>query len=303
MPLLAVNHHYFRDKLPNCGIYPITSKALTNQVNTVREYWRMANESDVLKYCNGELATDDYICLFTFDDGLKEQLEAIRLLESLGAIAICFVPTAAIVNRVVLDVHKLHMIRSCRDDEELSLKLNKRFDFGNYSFDDELLAIQYRYDQPVSRRVKYYLNFVLDKCDRDAWVSELFVEIFGSEKAASDKLYMNMDDLKFLAQRNILGTHAHMHVPLATLSSEECEAEILESLEILEKLSGDRVKGISYPFGGKSAVSETVFSLSKKSGLTYGFTMERGINGANENNPFALKRIDTNDVSQWIDKQ
>ena len=109
--------------------------------------------------------------------------------------------------------------------------------------------------------MKYYLNFVLEKSERDAWVSELFVDTFGSEKAASDKLYMNMDDLKFLAKRNILGTHAHMHVPLATLSSEECEAEILESLEILEKLSSTQASSSS-PNVGSSSISPIPFILN-----------------------------------------
>ena len=35
--------------------------------------------------------------------------------------------------------------------------------------------------------------------------------------------------------------------------------------------------GVSYPYGGKSAVNNSVFSLAKSS-YKYGLTMERGIN-------------------------
>lgn len=238
----------------------------------------MGDESDVLRFCHGDMSPDDYACVFTFDGGLKEQLNAIRLLKDQGATAICFVPTAAIIQRTVLDVHKLHMIRSVRSDEELAIQLSKRFGFNSYEFNHELLAIQYRYDKPISCRVKYFLNFVLGKLEKDTWVSELFVDIFGSETTVSEKLYMNVDELNYLAKRNIFGTHADTHIPLATLSELECESEIEVSISTLQELTNYKVKGISYPFGGKSAVSDMVFSLSKKLGLAYGFTMERGIN-------------------------
>mgnify|MGYP001216989929 CR=1 FL=1 len=303
MPVLAVNHHYFRDTGPGKGIYPITPVALRQQVSLVRKKWRMGDESDVVRFSHGEMSPNDYVCIFTFDDGLKEQLSAIRLLGDQGATAICFVPTAAIIQRTVLNVHKLHLIRSVRSDEELSIQLSKRFDFESYEFDDELLAVQYRYDKPISRRVKYFLNFVLEKLEQDMWISELFIDIFGTESAVSEKLYMNVDELNYLAKRNILGTHAHTHVPLSTLSAQKCEAEIEVSVGTLQDLTNYKVKGISYPFGGKSAVSDMVFSLSKKLGLDYGFTMERGINLNQGFNPLALKRIDTNDLKQWINEQ
>jgi peptidoglycan/xylan/chitin deacetylase (PgdA/CDA1 family) len=124
--------------------------------------------------------------------------------------------------------------------------------------------------------------------------------MFGSEKHASQKSYMNKEDLKELAKRQLLGTHSDQHLPLATLSAKEIEAEIVNSMDALEQLSGQRVSGISYPYGGKSAVSDELFSITKNCGLQYGFTMERGINTAHDANPYALRRIDTNDVVSGV---
>ena len=300
MPLLAVNHHYFRSTGTGQGIYPTTPDALVAGVNQLRSRWRFGGEEDILRYCNGGHTTEA-VCILTFDDGLKEQMHTLALLDQLNVTAMYFVPTAPLVLHEVLDVHKLHMIRSNLSDAELAVDLQQRFNLQAYEFDDQLLAVQYRYDEPISRKVKYFLNFVLDPVARVEWTRQRFVAMLGSERAASEALYMNADDLRVLAGRHLLGTHAHTHVPLATLSAKDAEQEIEKSLDVLENLSGRRPMGISYPFGGQSAVSESVFAIAQVLGLQYGLTMERGVNTENEKSPMALKRIDVNDIKAWVD--
>jgi peptidoglycan/xylan/chitin deacetylase (PgdA/CDA1 family) len=193
------------------------------------------------------------------------------------------------------------MIRAHLSDSELAAELQHRFNFQDYEFDNELLAIQYRYDELISRKVKYYLNFVLDPTERIEWISHRFIKMFGSERSASDALYMNAEDFHTLGKQHLLGTHAHAHRPLAVLSEGQMKQEIAQSLDILENLSSKRPIGISYPFGGKSAVSTTVFMAAEELGLRYGFTMERGINVESDNSSMALKRIDMNDIKKWVD--
>jgi hypothetical protein len=47
------------------------------------------------------------------------------------------------------------------EDAEIAVELDRAFSFGNKEFDDDLLAIQYRYDDELGRRVKYFLKFRL----------------------------------------------------------------------------------------------------------------------------------------------
>ena len=70
-------------------------------------------------------------------------------------------------------------------------------------------------------------------------------------------------------------------------------------MEILKRLTGKEVRGISYPYGGKSALNNKVFTVARELGLLYGFTMQRGINISNNSDATALKRIDTNDTKNW----
>lgn len=302
MPLLAVNHHYYRECCTGQGIYPTSPIALAEEIAAIRgSGWRVGNESDILKFVSGELGADDKVVIITFDDGLREQLSALKQLEQLDASAMCYVPTSTIVDRVVLGVHKLQMIRAKVEDEEVAKELDNRFDFFGHTFDDELLAIQYRYDGKLARRIKYFLNFVIDTQEKLQWTSEYFESLFGDERAVAEKLYMHKSEIEYLSKKCLLGSHAHSHLPLATLPDEEILKELQLASDILKDITGTQTMGMSYPFVGKSAVSEKVFSCASLVGHEYGWTMERGINYSGGSfNKMALKRVDVNDLVQWL---
>lgn len=302
MPLLAVNHHYYRLSGTGHGIYPTTPKMLTDEVFKIRAAgWRIGAEEDIFLFLSGELATDDRVVILTFDDGLVEQMAALSQLESLQCGAICYVPTAPIMDKFVLDVHKLQMIRARVTDDQIALELDREFSFGTREFDDELLAIQYRYDDELGRRVKYFLNFVLEEDARLEWTAKYFKSLFGDERDVAASLYMSSDDLRELSAKHLLGSHAHTHRPLATLGREQMLKELADSRSLIEEITSSPPPGVSYPFGGRSAVGQEVFNSAISCGYTYGFTMERGVNDVPKNaNPLALKRVDVNDLDRWL---
>jgi len=299
MPLLAVNHHYYRAASTGMGIYPTTQEQLRQKLEAIRSFgWKIGTQADILS-CVADGEYVEKIAIITFDDGLKEQISAIKDLKAMGATAICYIPVGPLIERCVLDVHKLHMIRSVTNDEALAAVLDKDFGFSKHEFDEHLLEIQYRYDQPLSRRVKYFLNFSLSAEQRDDWITKQFEDSFGDETAACESLYMGADDLKFLAKSGSLGSHGYSHRPLARLSTHELKDELRRSHEVLKTLTGVAPIGVSYPYGGKSAVGETVFNEARESGYEYGFTMERGVNEW-FSDPLSMKRIDTNDIEDWL---
>jgi peptidoglycan/xylan/chitin deacetylase (PgdA/CDA1 family) len=302
MSLLAINHHYFREAGTGRGIYPTTPRALQDEVRELRRAgWRVGTEADILAYVAGELSDSDRVAILTFDDGLREQMDAISLLDDMGATAICYVPTAPLARLHVLDVHKLQMIRSHVEDTRIAEELDREFAFSKQEFDESALAIQYRYDDPLARRVKYFLNFMLEESVRVAWTASYFQDCFGDESAIADDLYMSPADLRELAGRHLLGSHAHSHVPLARLSVDRLEDELVRSRDFLEAQTAALPAGVSYPFGGKSAVGDEVFRMAAECGFRYGFTMERGINTvAGPECALSLKRIDINDLGSWL---
>jgi peptidoglycan/xylan/chitin deacetylase (PgdA/CDA1 family) len=257
MRLLAVNYHYYRAEVPASGISPISPARFAAQVSRLARAWTIASEARVLEELLRGSAEAD-LCLITFDDGLKEQMQAIRWLCDRHFSAVCYVPTAPLVDRRVLDVHKLHLIRTLRSDAALTASLAKAFGNAFFAIDRDAAAEQYPYDTAAARQVKYFLNFVLHKDERRVWTDSLFHEIAGDEAAAADALYMDRDELRLLARKGMLGTHSHGHAPLSRLGEGIARDEIGQSLDILEEVTGVRVRGISYPYGGATAVDETV---------------------------------------------
>lgn len=302
MPLLAINHHYFRESGTGRGIYPTTPRILSEEVLKIRAAgWRVGTQDDVFAFLSGRLASDDKVAILTFDDGMAEQMGALGQLEALGASAIFFVPTAPIKEHFVLDVHKLQMIRARVEDAQIAVELDKTFSFSKKDFDDDLLEIQYRYDDHLGRRVKYFLNFMLEEDARLAWTTEYFESLFGDEREVAASLYMSPDDLRRLSAKRLLGSHAHSHLPLATLAADRMQHELAHSRRLIEEMTASSPAGVSYPFGGKSAVGHEVFDRASSCGYVYGFTMERGINDLPEEaNPMALRRIDVNDLDRWL---
>lgn len=303
MSMLAVNHHYYREASPPGGFYPISSARLLAEVALLRGKRRPLGQNDLLDALADPDKADGLADTFilTFDDGLKEQMAALRDLERLGITALFFVPTAPLAEKRVLDVHKLHLIRAARTDAALLADLEGLFPLALSQLDAAAAVRQYRYDDDSARRVKFLLNFVLEPDERRDWVDQVFAAAVGAEADVAGALYMDRDDIRFLAKSNMLGTHAHSHLPLTQLDGDEMARDIALSMEILADLGGQPVRGISFPYGGPDAVSDSVIRACAGLGLAYGFTMQRGCNHLSDlQAPLRLKRIDCNDVADFV---
>lgn len=295
MKLLIVNFHYIRDEVYEGGIYPRTFRELADQVDVLSRHYQFIAPAELAAMVAGD-RKDGNFCLLTFDDGLKEQMAALDLLERKGVPAAFYVTTAPIRDHTVADVHKLHHIRSTVSDAHLYDFIGTRMDLSAVTYPDNIDSL-YRYDPPESKRLKYLLNFILTAEEKDRIVGMLFDEV-ADEAAYSKSLYMNADDLRRLGSLDYLGVHGDAHLPLATLSEEGIRQDTEACMNFLQEQSGRKsLHSISYPFGGPKAVSQTVADISESYGFSFGLTMFRGINEISDlEKPFLLKRVDTNDA-------
>lgn len=296
MHLLSVNYHYFREEKPNSGIYPLTINELSYQIDELNKYYEFISQDDLIEKIKRKEYSNKKYCLLTFDDGLKEQMNALELLNKKGIPGVFYVTTNSIKNQKVVNVHKLHYIRSVMKDSDVYKFLNSYIDSSVIKFPNNIKEL-YRYDTLETKKLKYLLNFILDNNIKDKLIDDLFKSLL-DEKEFSKKLYMDIKDIQYLDKLGYLGTHTDLHLPLATLTKEEMQEDISKSIIFLEKYCGtNSVKSISYPYGGPKAVSQKVANASKEFGFEFGLTMFRGVNNINDfDNPLLLKRVDTNDA-------
>ena len=304
MPLLIVNHHYYRENSTGRGIYPTNKTRILEEISLLKSNgWRIGDQTDLEKIITNKIDFFEKIAILTFDDGLSEQIEAVELLESYNIKPICFINPQPIIEKVVLDVHKLHLIRSEVDDKTIASDLDTNFSFYKQKFDNKILSNQYRYDNDLAKKIKFFLNFVIEKKLLKEWLNNFFESIFGSQRTFSQKFYMSESQIKKLGLKNMLGSHGMRHLPLGTLKSVQVEDDLLQSMKYLKKISKNEILGISYPYGGVRALNNKVINIAKKIGFSYGLSMKRGINfKINHENFLSLDRIDTNDLENWIKK-
>lgn len=299
MPLLAINHHYVRDVSPPRGIHAIGLDELVARLEPIRREFRFISQQELLEAVAAQSTQN--LAVVTFDDGLQEQAIAATKLRQIGIPCICFVPTLPFVEKRLLDVHRIHLLRALLDDAKFDALLLSRF--GTYYSDVSLEdgRKQYRYDTDVAVKLKYFLNFVLSIQEREEWSMQLFSEVCGSEAAAAEELYMSVDALHTLTAHDQIGSHGHSHMALAKKDLESQKSDLEKSIGVLKKLTGKTPIGVAYPYGGPTAVNTDTLEAAHSLDFKYGFTMERGLNLlAGTQNPLALKRIDTNDIKQTL---
>ncbi|MFN0214462.1 MAG: polysaccharide deacetylase family protein [Saprospiraceae bacterium] len=297
MSLLAVNFHYFRETSYKSGIYPTTRMKLEKQLDALSRVYKFVSQEEIASWVQERAIPNGNHCVFTLDDGLKEQMEVFDFLNSKGIPAIFYVPTDPIRHQKVLPTHQLHYVRTQLDDKEIFDFFQQHTSIATYQFDDQLLENQYRYDDTLARRVKFYLNFVLPEKEKTRLVQQLFEALVSDEATFARKLYMDENDLRRLAKAAALGSHGSAHLPLAMLAPEEAEQDIIASVRYLESVGKQAIVSFSYPFGGEKAVSPSIAPILERAGIQFAFTMKRGFNYEEQfSDPLFLRRMDTKDV-------
>ena len=277
MDLQIVNFHYVEDETyPQNGIVPVRSQEFRSIIEVLVREREPVSLSELNAFMQGKLELPRKSCFITFDDGLRCQWEvAVPILDSLHVPAAFFVCSEHLYSNQLLDVHKLHVVRS----RETSINILRQMEL--WIDDDRIMksvdrlvaeSMQYRYDDHESRRLKFLVNFVLPLEERKRLIDDLYRSVEGPKVA---DFYMAVGEWRALAERGALGAHSHAHRPLAALAPAELEADLRMNVELIEARSGCRPRAISYPYGGAESVSRETAEIASRSGFTLGLTMGR----------------------------
>ncbi|HIP11818.1 MAG TPA: hypothetical protein EYG73_03765, partial [Arcobacter sp.] len=236
MKLLSVNFHYVQDEVYENGIYPRSIKQISEQIDVLSKSYEFISQDELVNKIKRKEYDKKNYCLLTFDDGLKEQMNALELLNKKGVPAIFYVTTNSIKNNTVVDVHKLHYIRSLMDDNDIYEFIAKNIDISSIKYPSNINDL-YRYDTLETKKLKYLLNFILEPTLKTQIIDRL-LETLIEESALSKKLYMTKENIKQLGGLGYLGTHSDLHLPLATLTDSAIKKDISDSVKFLSDVCG-----------------------------------------------------------------
>ena len=299
--LLTVTFHYIRNTENSIypGIHGVSPSRLDTQLEYLCKNFNVIKPTE-LKGISKSDSKEKY-CLITFDDGLMEQYEvALPILEKHNLKGLFFVNGINLHTSSVSEVHKVHYIRSITSPTEFSNRLAEEIDRSRIEIPlarDEFKPPegQNAYDSVDVQYTKYLLFHVLSGKDRSLVVDKLYAGQGIDENEHSKRLYMGSKELIELSEDSCLGSHGWEHDVKNRDNLEETLEDFEKNQLYLSELTGEKVECISYPYGGKSAVSPGVALMAKKVGHSFGFTIERALT-TDFCRPHLLPRLDANDI-------
>ena len=298
--LTVSNYHYIREDFTSQypSIFGLKPDEFKKQLVCLKNTGDFISYSSLATNCDEILISKQNYYLVTFDDGLKEQFDlALPILDSLAISALFFINSINFIEKKVSLVHKIHLVRSIISPE-LFMKKISNFDTKNsFALNETEIknAINhYNFDDVNSACVKYLLNFKLSSNQLSLLINSIFKDSY-EEKKIVELLYMTNEQLTYLADNFMLGSHTHSHLPLGLMNEIEIETEITKTKDFIYLFKNNSNLAISYPYGSKEACQTPVSEIAERFGHKIGFTMERGINKGSENK-LLLKRFDCNDL-------
>ncbi|MDP9342166.1 MAG: polysaccharide deacetylase family protein [Actinomycetota bacterium] len=305
--LTIVMYHYVRDleRSSHPRLKALRTADFDGQLEYVLRHYAPCSAADVVAASRGLGSLPENACHLSFDDGFLDHFMTVfPRLESRGIPASFYPPARAVLERTILDVHRVQFVLAAVADpsglagEVLELVRPWRADVDLPS-DAELMETYgrpNRWDPAEVIFVKRALQRGLPEPVRSAVAAELFGRhVTGDEAAFAARLYVDLEQLRTMARHGFeIGGHGYAHRWLEGASSAEQAEEIERTASFLADVRGEpsRDWAMAYPFGSYDGVT---LSLLERAGCALGLTTRVGL-VEDLAAPLELNRIDTNDL-------
>jgi len=275
-----------------------------SQIKFFREKFGYQNVDFLFDYTSKKILNTPVI--LTFDDGLKDHFKHVYpILKSEKIQGLFFPPAKPILEKIVLDVHKIHFILASKIDKskiideifEKILYFQKDFELENPSIYWDKLAIPNRFDTGDIIFIKRILQRELPLKVRTAITSYLFEKYVSSnESEFSKELYLSINEINEMRENGMyFSSHSYSHEWLSYLSEQQLDDELQNSMKFCERINPNGKQILCYPYGD---FNELVINKAKTLGFLAGLTAQVSDAKLVEKNMFTLSRYDTNDFPQ-----
>jgi peptidoglycan/xylan/chitin deacetylase (PgdA/CDA1 family) len=298
-------YHYVRD-IKNSefqGIKGLEKEEFIKQINYLKKNFSFTTIDEIIEniYENREFKKKSV--LLTFDDGLKDHFSnVLPILKQNEIKGSFFIPIKPIETKIVLDVHKIHLILAKVNNFEIIIHEIKKFISNNEklykmkSFEEyyESFSLSSRYDPKEIIFIKRMLQRELPEKLRVEIVEKLFKKfVIDNEMIFAEKFYLNQEEMNEMSELGMyIGSHGYSHEWFTKLSNIELQKEISLCIEFEKKYNKKSQLVMCYPYGG---YTEKISDLVNNMGYKLGLTTDVGDAILSQKNALTLQRYDTND--------
>jgi peptidoglycan/xylan/chitin deacetylase (PgdA/CDA1 family) len=301
--LTILNYHYVRPlartrfpEIKGCDLDHFVAQVVHIQSNysvmTMQELVESISESHDLP---------PNAALLTFDDGFADHYEyVLPVLHSMGLTGSFYPPAAAIIERHLLDVHKIHFLLAGGPDPGVICAALDEMIRERQLGDVAEFSKMYRHPSPRDSAEVIYVKRMLQKGLPPSERSEISTSLFAKyvsadERAFAEELYCSLDQLRLMASLGMhIGSHGYEHLWLSTLDVSHQEREMSASLQFLDEVYGnnDYHPTICYPYGDHSEITR---KTAKSMGFVLGLADHHGVVELSTDDRWALPRVSTSD--------
>ena len=233
--------------------------------------------------------------IYTFDDGLLDHYRIAEILYGMNIRAVFFVPSQAVLERVIVLSHKIQFIIASRD-ENIIVKELKKMIKANYDVTSEELSSykKSQWQDNIWSEEMVFITRILREFrgnnERKQLCDELFSKfVSADEKDFADNFYLNIQQVRDIENMNhLIGCHGDKSNNLSFCSNEEIMTEIKVSNDFINIFKPER-KYYAYANGGYNDYS---ISLLEKFNFEKAFTTHLEIPTKSKLTYLFQKRID-----------
>lgn len=300
----AVMYHYVREKNPVLpGLFYLDVDNFKRQLDFFEKEYGFVTSQDwqgVVKNPLNKEVPDGVI--LTFDDGLIDHYDYVfPILRERGIWAIFYISTATLINKKLLNVHRVHYLLARFGGESVYNKLNNilRDEFFISGFFDNLKSTPYSMQtmDRFSIEVKKIINYALNPVHKDFVLEKIFKKYELQEDVLAKNFYLNNAHIEEMSEYGFLfGAHGFSHNLLTKFNDEEILSEVSDPVDFLNKMLPHESNTFCYPYGGTDSWNEPVLEHLRSRNIDFGFCVESNDICIDDlkNRPLTLPRYDCN---------
>lgn len=287
--LLVLTYHRVTPEIPWSDSLVVTPDQFEQQVKYVNRHFRLLSARELADIIRSGNPFPVRSCLFTFDDGWKDNYtHAFPVLQAYKIPAIIFLTTGYVgTNKRFWHERLASLLHPLPLSEGRRRTVSQR-NWVTASVEEivqEVGGVPLRSRRPVIEGITEAWKMLEEPAvERKLLQLEM---LQGQSVTKASPTMLSWEDVNAMAAEGIeFGSHTVSHALLDQVTADQIKVELCVSKETLESRLGKPVEFIAYPNGN---YNEAVVTASQECGYLGGFTCDVGFN-VTSTRPFELKR-------------
>ena len=238
------------------------------QINEITKKYKIIDSKDLQGL---DLESNENYAILTFDDGLKDHYWVHKYLKSCNLPATFLIPKMPIIEKKVMNTHKIQFIMAKADEILIKNDILNLFNNNDrQSIWDEYSKTSWKKNW-WSKEMIFITNFLRKYKGKDFDCYEISNLLFNkyldvSEEELSEDFYLDLNQIDEMVNNNMcIGGHGNISENLLLI--DDVENDILESKKFVSSYSNQFV--FSYPNGGfNDKIKEIMQKLNCKLSFT-----------------------------------